>query len=646
MAIKITCPNCKRGMLVPESLAGKKGRCKACQHILTVPQLAAPASTASEAAKPPAPAPVKPPTAAPAPAKPPVPAPARAADVEAEAAALFADEPKAAAPVEVKLIDLNCPFCDEAIQLPLDLAGKRAPCPECKNIIKVPEPAKKDPKDWRKLETKGPAGARRPEEPALEGAWGSTTARGVAAETLKQVGLIPEVERPRTTWQKIRWPVLGTSAVLVLIIGGWRGYRWWGERAADRAVAEALAFAATPEAGPGVKAALSTGAGDFYAHSRTAHPDPRTGRSDAPAVAARKQFGAALTTLRAAPPGDERDGLLADLALALIEVGGDREETDQELRLPWDEIQKMLIAGLQEISRGEARLQALRAVARRLVERGQSKRVLPLTTQIFPRGNKDAEKSADQAVALVVVSRVFRKAQDQENADKAEKAALALYDDKSPPLRPEVIALAQIQKKKMPPAGDNENDKANEHLGIVTALAWEGEWDKARQRAAVDDFGEVVQFRARLAVAAAAVEAQVPDTTHLEDALKMAEGSLSHKAELSWSLLRLTQLGLATSLPQERVQALADNIGNPAVRGRAQLAVFRANLDRTKQPVEDSAADKIEATSLARGLAALALARHNTRLGADAAAAAQSWPQPLRSFGSLGVALGLEDRGR
>jgi hypothetical protein len=52
MAIKITCPNCKRGMLVPENLAGKKGRCKACQHVLTVPHLAAPNSKAAEAVKP------------------------------------------------------------------------------------------------------------------------------------------------------------------------------------------------------------------------------------------------------------------------------------------------------------------------------------------------------------------------------------------------------------------------------------------------------------------------------------------------------------------------------------------------------------------------------------------------------------------
>ena len=192
---------------------------------------------------------------------------APSADVEAEAAALFADESKSAEPVETKLIDLNCPFCDEPIHFPLDLAGKRAPCPECKNILKVPEPAKKDPKDWRRMETRGPSGARLPDQPEPEGAWGSTTVRGVGKESLEQAGVLPKKELPRTWWQKVRWPVLGVSLVLVLCIGGWMGYRWWGQRAADRALAEALAFAATPEAKPPVQAALFIGAGEYYLHS-------------------------------------------------------------------------------------------------------------------------------------------------------------------------------------------------------------------------------------------------------------------------------------------------------------------------------------------------------------------------------------------
>src|SRR5215813_13689129 len=114
MPIKFTCPHCKRAMIVNEGLAGKKGKCKACQQILTVPNPAmakAPVNRQSTSAAP------KVETA-----PPPPPPPPRPVDIEAEAAALFADEPKKEEPVEVKSIDLNCPYCDEPIHFPADRA--------------------------------------------------------------------------------------------------------------------------------------------------------------------------------------------------------------------------------------------------------------------------------------------------------------------------------------------------------------------------------------------------------------------------------------------------------------------------------------------------------------------------------------------
>jgi hypothetical protein len=623
MAIKFTCPHCKRGWSVAEQFAGKKAKCKACQQPITVPMLTGSSSPGTE------------------PGKREAPQPAQPADVEAEAAALFSDEPKPAEPVETKLIDLNCPYCDEPIQFPSNLAGKREPCPECKRIIKVPEPVKQDPKDWRKVEVHGPSGARQPDQPAPEGAWGSTTVRGVGQETLQKAGVLPTTQPPRTLWQSVRWPVLGVSLVLVLGAGGWIGHRWWGHRAAERAIGEALAFAATPEAPPLVQAAVAIGAGEYYENSRASHARP-------PAVEANNQFGKALTTLRSAPKSDKRDALLGDLALALMELGGDQPETDAELRLSWDEVQKRLVATLADITNGEARLQTLRRVARRLLERGQSARVLPLTNQAYPA--RDAKKTADKAAALAVVGLEFLKVNETSSAQHAAEAALQLYPKdakaKSPPLRAEVVALAYIlELKNLPVPGEDENDKANEHIGIITALARRGDLASARKRASGQDFDAAIQFRAWLALAEAAVDAGVPDTTDIEAAMKLAEGNLRNKAELSWSLLRLTQLALANGLPHERVQELADKIGNATVRGRAQLAVFQADLAQAKQPVEDSAADKIEGKSLARALAAQALARHNTtRLGANYVSVVQGWSQPQKAFGSLGVALGLVDR--
>jgi hypothetical protein len=629
MPIRITCPHCKRGMLVDERLAGKKGKCKACQQIITVPTL--PASNS--------------PTAETAPAAPQAAAPA---DVEAEAAALFADEPKPAEqPVETKTIDLNCPFCDEAIHLPADLAGKRAPCPECKHIIKVPELEKKEPKDWRKVEARGPTGARLPDQPELEGAWGSTTARGVGQKTLEEAGVLPKVERPRTLWQKIRFPAAVVSLVVVLVLIGLVGYTWWGRRAVEREVQAALAYADSPEANPSAKAALALAAGEYYLRSRTSHSDPRTGASLTPANAAKNQFGTALTSLGSASQSQERDALLTDLALAEIELGGDKPEIDEELRLPWDKTQQLLLPTLGEIRNTEAKLHALRAVVQRLRERGQASRVLTLTNQLF------SDPNADKAAALAVVGVQFLKAGDRSSAEIAAEAALQLYskdasakDAKVLPLRAEVIALALLldkDKKKLPSAGDNPDDKANEHIGKVEALARKGEWNEARKQASLSD-DAVIRFRALLAIAAAAVDAQLSDSADIDAALKAAEDGLGEKAELAWSMLSLIELASHSSLASERVQALADQIGNTALRGRAQLAVLRGRLDKASQIVEDSAADKVDSQSLARSLAAQVLARHNARVSGGYSSVVQTWPQPFRSFGALGVALGLQDR--
>jgi hypothetical protein len=599
-------------MLVDERLAGKKGRCKACQQVITVPSLPASKPVAGgdgKAAAPPLPKPV---------------------DVEAEAAALFTDEPKPAESIEAKTIDVNCPFCDEPVHFSADLAGKRAPCPECTRIIKVPELEKKDPTDWRKVETRAPAGARLADQPELEGAWGSTSVRGVGRESLVEAGVIPKEVKPRTFWQKYRLPALGVSLLLVLGVGALVGYRLWSLRAVQRAVLEAVAYADSPDVPPEVKAALSLGASEYYLHSRM----------ERPAVEANKQLGKAFNTLRSLPAGDQRDALFGDLALDQIELGGDKPETDEERRLPWDDIQKRLVATLGQIANSEARLQTLRLVAHRLRARGQVSRILPLTNQVYSAAD------ADKAAALSVVGIECFQAEDRPNAERAADAALQPLPKgtKPLPLRAEVVALALLlEKKNVPEPGDNPDDKANKLIGKAEALARLGKWDAARRQARGNDLDEAVQFRVLLAIAAAAVDAKVPSTEDIEAAVKAGEG-LGSKEELSWSLLRLTRLALRTSFPQERVQAMADKIGNPALRGRAQLAVFRALLDQSKEPVEDSVADKTDVKTLSRLMAALALARHNTCLNPNYAGVVQTWQQPLKSFGSLGVALGLQDR--
>ena len=97
MPIKFTCPHCQKAINVRDELAGKKGACPGCKKAVTVPQPAAtrsaPKTQSDGQAKSASAAPVVPPV-----------------DVEAAAAAMFADEPAATAPKNTKTIDLNCPF--------------------------------------------------------------------------------------------------------------------------------------------------------------------------------------------------------------------------------------------------------------------------------------------------------------------------------------------------------------------------------------------------------------------------------------------------------------------------------------------------------------------------------------------------------
>src|SRR6267378_7320569 len=147
MALKFSCPHCRKGIRVKEELAGKKGKCPACHQVLTIPTVARPGAPTS--------------------AK-----PTTESDIEALALAALAEKEKTKPSpgpdsASSQKIEFPCPMCDEKISLSADLAGKRAPCPECKRIIKVPELQKEEPKDWRQPAKKGPSLAKGAQQPKL-----------------------------------------------------------------------------------------------------------------------------------------------------------------------------------------------------------------------------------------------------------------------------------------------------------------------------------------------------------------------------------------------------------------------------------------------------------------------------------------------
>jgi hypothetical protein len=686
MSIKFNCPHCGGALAVKDELAGKRGNCPKCKGVVTMPRTTASPAAGAPAGAPaaPAPAPARPapapaarqrlaapPESAPAavpkaaPAPPPAPHPG---DVEAEAAALFADKPAEEVPAEVKTIDFTCDYCGEALHLPIDLAGKRAPCPECKRILKVPVPQQKK-KDWRNIDTRAPAGAKLPDEPAPEGAWGSTNTRTVSGQALEEAGALPQ--EPRTWREKLRPYLLAGVGLAVLVAGVMVARNWLTRVTEEQALRQGLDYFDPPlikctcphcnkhqkvdgklagkkatcskcrktfpvpdpaqealkQVGRGGVAALHSAAAEYYLRSR----------SGGSATKARDQYGKALAALRGAR-GGENDALRAELALAQVDLGGGKAEVAAGVHLPWDEVQKAVRATLTAITAQGARGQALRAVCRRLAERGQAQRLLPLATQLA------SSPGPDRYEALSIAGLELLRAGKKADAEKAAEQALPPYADAKakdrPALRSAVVALALALGKPAPEAGSASEDRENAAIGQAEGLALQGKREEAREAAHKAPSKEA-RLRALLAVASTTGDGKAGDGAEVEAALKAAEG-VTDRRRLSWPLLHLLEVGGRSGQPEERLQAAAALIPDRGVRAWGQLVALRARLDSSRQAVGAGALDQVEANSVAGLVAREALARHNVRYDSGWSKVVQGWEEGPRAFGSLGVALGLQ----
>ncbi len=469
MAIKFLCPGCKKVVSVKDEFAGKKGKCPHCGNLLTVPAPTRPA--------PPPPAPKSPSPPPPRPGRPPRP-PSGPVDLDAEAAAAFRDEPKPEAEaVASSTIDFNCPMCDAELHLPLDLAGKREPCPECRRIIKVPQPAKRDPANWRQTAPNLPSAARRPEEKAPEGAWGSATgAATVSRESLQDAGAFPEAKALLTMRQRITRYSLWAGAAVFFTVCAVLIWIKWTQAREEQAVKVGLDYAESDagkgELGRDGRAAIFRLAGEYALRTRKAGC----------ATAAQDLFHKRLGPLKQATGGSatERDALLQDLATAETALGGSPEEADAGVKLKWDDAQKEIHAAVDAIQSPEAKLEALREVARRLVVKGQGTRATALASSLY--SFPDMEK----ADALGAAGLELAAADKKDLAAKALDQALVIYAAKDrPPLAPLMVALATVMNRELPEPPKMNRKQAEDELytwlGQIEGRARLKKWGEARQ---------------------------------------------------------------------------------------------------------------------------------------------------------------------
>ncbi len=601
MPIKFKCPHCQRGLSVKDHLAGKKATCPACKKVVQIPA----------------------PVAAPAPAE---------IDAEAVAAAVLTEKPPAAQTetkrAETRTVDFNCLYCEAELHLSAELAGKQTPCPECRRIIKVPQLVKDEPIDWRKPGAGLPSGARREEQPAPDGAWGSTSAAAVSRQTLLDADLLP-AERARATLRQ--WAFRGTAAaglLLLLGVGGVLGWNYFFGGRGERALAQALAYTAGDAAkklGPEGVAAVHLAAGEFRA------------RSGAGAAEALKEYLKGLAALAPGGPKADREALLADLAVAVVDLGGTDDEAKTGKKLKWNAAADAARKVLQAMKVAEARHEALRAVGHKLAEKKQGSAALVVAAQLgaVPRPDGEPAVANDVAEGYGIVGLELFRTGDKEGAAQAVEQARPLFvavaaaegeEPKPPPGAPSVVALCTALGVKPPDAALGPEETA---AGRAEGLALANNDRAAREEA---QRAGATRLRAYAGIAAATQSAA--DVTA---ALDLAKGDAS-----PWVVWRLVRLGARAGTAEADLLKAASAVRDPAARGQVQLEVVRAKLAQSKGAADWAAADAVEKTTLAHSMALAAVARHNARHDSGTLSVVNSWEETQKPFGLAGVALGLQ----
>jgi hypothetical protein len=610
MPIKLNCPHCKKALSVKDHLAGRKAQCPACKQALTIP------------------APVSHPV-----------------NVEEFAAAALAQDAAAAAPAPApKSIEFNCYYCDEKVTVSAELAGKQTPCPECKRIIKVPLLEKNEPKDWRKVDARSPAGARRDLQPAPEGTWDARAIGTVSREALLEAQALPQA-KPRLTWQqKSKRAVVAVAALglagLVLSFA----MSFLAKSRQEQAVAKAMQYLqAKDKLDAETVAELHRACGEYALRANKLVQEAQTHFQESRAALVQ---GEAVGT-------SERDLALADLALSQVELGGEKPDIEKGIRLRWEDAHKEIRQTLQNLRSLEVRTEAIRQVTRKLLSKGQGKLAASLAT-LF---------AEDASELLAVVGLEMVRAKDEQEAERlAEQAQPTLPNvppmpsgtakSPSPAPAPSLVALwltlGKPDRARSLAAPPEEAKEASLPwlIGHAEGFARQGNIDQAR--ANLRDASPPERLAILLAISTAVVDQGRLEAARplLEEALTLVEGESKGKRISPWWLYRLARLSAEVGLV-DGSKAAARVIPDPVLRGRAQLELLRFRL-AAKETVDDSYLQMVDKDTPAAGLAAEAFARQKARQGAgtDLLKTVDGWePERSRPLGFIGVALGLQDRG-
>jgi hypothetical protein len=399
-----------------------------------------------------------------------------------------------------------------------------------------------------------------------------------------------------------------------------------------RAIQSVAAFAEHPRnvkvMGPQQVAALHTLIGTYYVRARMPYSDSPINGERGSAQLGQDEFGRALRALQDSDAhSGERDAALADLAVAMVELGGNNDETRDGLRLNWEECLRRVRAALTAIHSPDARFEAYRNVAARLVERGQKEAALALASTAF------ADSPGLKAAARARFALDFL---DEPAMTKAYDELAKEYEGKDrPPLAADVVTLAVKLGKKPPAPGKLLEEDENYRIGEAEGLARGGKLQDARAKELVAPTPRL-KLRALVATGSATAEGAKDFAKACNVGTK--ELPESSRDRESWVLLRLVRLAGRAGIPELELTKVADLIPDPGLRARARLELFRERLRWSNAIVADDVANMVDPKTAAGALARADLARHNAlHQMAGTLSTVESWTEPLWAFGTMGA---------
>jgi hypothetical protein len=616
MAISFTCVHCQKSIRVTDKQAGKKGPCPYCRKAIVVPM-----QSTQSAAK------------------------AKVGSAELEALAIDVVAEKPAEQQEENFVDHTCPYCDETIKVGASLAGKNAPCPSCKRVIKMPQLVKTGPRDWRKPEAPSvPSGAKQA-QPAAD-SWGAQPA---AAKVSRQALVAAKViKEERERWTVGQWVTRGSAAavVLLVIIGGVFWYLGFRQgKLEDNAFALAKKTAAETQKKKPWPAELQTQYQTYL--SLFYH---RSGKTDENGRGATVHLQLARQEAERISDPIERLGALRELLRAMIDVNSEAEDIGAVLNLVMQGPREHLLRTMSRQWLGGAQTpEAQAATIAKLKQIVQ--RAIPAQAVAAP-ASPDKDKPNSDAVGIDYSEQVacladigielIHLGQADKARELADAAAALAKNTKVVPIP--MLTLLLLIGKPLPGEGIDANLV---EAAQVLAAARKRDLTKAQNILDQGLQGAVfVRLQAVLEAADAFIEEdQKPEAVKW---LLNANQLLKNLGwdETVWQRMWLLELMGAASFPE--AEQLIPNLlpANSSAAQRTRFEIFRwkakyssGNLDpdqiKTMAPSPGSAA-----------AAAFVYGRHLAKLNQNEALqwAEKVEPEPLRAFAALGTALTVAEQ--